>query len=399
MFNTKSFDKIKVIVGILLIAALMLSLIPSAFADEKLLMDANEIQKRFDDYIKKNDLNPDIISVGYVYLDTDETWYHNEDMWYESASLYKVPLMMLYAEQEAHGLMNPQSTIYGWTLGQVEEESLVYSNNEIAYSAMQFLGDPSEVRQRFEKFASLPKDYYTGDFIWYSCFTAKFMTEVMKTLYENPDEYPHVADYLKQAQPGHYFKLHLQDCPYDIAQKYGSYEGFDGKCYNHTAGIFYTPHPFILTVMTRYSGIAENIIGDLAKLFYEYSIELAGEYDKTALVPTANAEEKSEEKSDEPNVMIMQSNTITEDPKPNAQVTMTSETLSAPAPEETPEAPEAKDDSFLSWVFQGGSEKEQKTKRAILYALIALTVVFVLVCVLGLVRGKKIKKEEVEPKH
>jgi hypothetical protein len=114
------------------------------------------------------------------------------------------------------------------------------------------------------------------------------MTDVMKTLFSEPERFPHVADCLKQAQPGHYFHLILGD-DVPIAQKYGYYhDDEDGSDWTHTAGIFYTPNPFILTVMTRYGGMGESIIGDLGVLFFEYT----GELDKRL--------EQREEKAAEP---------------------------------------------------------------------------------------------------
>ena len=57
-----------------------------------------------------------------------------------------------------------------------------------------------------------------------------------------------------------------------MAQKYGTYQDEDGTDWNHASGIIFTPHPFLLTVMTRYGGISETIIGDLAALFCDYTI-------------------------------------------------------------------------------------------------------------------------------
>jgi len=107
-----------------------------------------------------------------------------------------------------------------------------------------------------------------------------------------------VADCLMNAQPGHYFRLNLGD-EVPIAQKYGYYhDDEDGSDWTHTAGIFYTPNPFVLTVMTRYGGMGETIIGDLAALFYEYTRELDTRLAKreeqaaeTAAVPAAEMPE------------------------------------------------------------------------------------------------------------
>lgn len=248
---------------------------PRAEAEgEETLFDAEEVQRMLDDYLKEKGILPELVSVGYVYTPTGERWYHNPDKWYYSASLYKVPLMMLIAEREASGELSQESLIFSWPLSLIEEEVLTWSNNDIAYSVMLSIAEPFECRRMFQRYSSIPEEDYPWEFASYSYFSARFMTDVMQTLYSEPERFPHVADCLMNAQPGHFFRLNLGD-DVPIAQKYGYYhDDEDGSDWTHTAGIFYTEHPFILTVMTRYGGLGETIVADLAELFYRYTAEL-----------------------------------------------------------------------------------------------------------------------------
>ena len=234
------------------------------------LIREGEADALFAGYCGEHDLDPALISVAYLYTETGETWYHQEDRWYYSASLYKVPLMMLLTEQEHDGTLTADSVINGMTLRDIEAEVLVQSNNPVAYSTLLYFGAPDVTRRMFCRYSSLPEDYYTWDFFGGSYFTARYMTDVMHTLYQNPDRFPRMIDCLTRAQPGHYFRLRL-DGEVDIAQKYGTYQDEDGTDWNHAAGIVYTPHPFLLTVMTKYGGISERILGDLAVLFRDYT--------------------------------------------------------------------------------------------------------------------------------
>lgn len=273
-----------------LAACVLLSCMPYAHAEGETapLIDAEELQSRVDAYFSQMGILPELVSVGYVYTPTGECWYHNADKWYYSASLYKVPLMMLLAEREAAGELTQESLLYSWPLSLVEEEVLTNSNNDIAYSVMLSIAEPFACRSMFQRYSAIPEEEYPWEFASYSYFSARFMTDVMKTLFSEPERFPHVADCLKQAQPGHYFHLVLGD-DVPIAQKYGYYhDDEDGSDWTHTAGIFYTPNPFILTVMTRYGGMGESIIGDLGALFFDYT----GELDKRL--------EQREEKAAEP---------------------------------------------------------------------------------------------------
>ena len=253
---------------------ILLEGIGDAWADSTpSVIRAEEIEGLFDAYLAENDLNPDLISVAYELPASGKRWYHQEDRWYYSASLYKVPMMMLLAEREYRGELTKDSEINGMTLEEIEEEVLVYSNNPVAYSTMLSIAQPDACRRMFCRYSDLPEEYYTWDFYGGSFFTARFMTDVMGTLYRNEEQFPRITDCLKRAQPNHYFRLKLGD-RWEIAQKYGTYQDEDGTDWNHTSGIVYTPRPFILTVMTRYGGMSETIIGDLASLFCDYTLGL-----------------------------------------------------------------------------------------------------------------------------
>ena len=309
------------------LSALLISLLLPfpGFAEEggfKALSD-EELQELVESYSAEKGVNPDLISVGYVYTETGERWFYNGDHAYYSASLYKVPLMMLFAEQEAEGELTQESEIYGMTLDYIEDEVLISSNNPIAYSMMCYLGEPSAVRAMFQRYSELPEDYYTWDFCAYSYFTAHFMTDVMETLYLHEERFPHILEKLKQAQPGHFFRMGLGDEEYEIAQKYGSYHDDSDNDWNHTAGVIYTKHPFVLTVMTRYGGMSENIISDLAVLMKDYTLKADQRLEEHLAKETAEqerlqreAEEKAKAETPEPTAAPAQSAVPTEVPVP-----------------------------------------------------------------------------------
>lgn len=371
-----------------------------AFADDESerLMDTAKIQQVFDEYIKTNDLNPDIISVSYVYLDTGEEWNHNENKWYYSASLYKVPLMMLFAEKEAKGEATQDTEFYSWKLADIEREVLVNSSNDIAYSMMQYLGSPHDARIEFKKFANLPDDYFTQDYEWYSCFTSRFMTNVMKALYDEPGRFPHIADLLKQAQRGHYLELKLGEGACAVAQKYGSFHDEDGRDWNHASGIFYAKHPFIVTVMTRYAGLSENIIGDIAAMLYEHSMKLGEQYDKVAAEKAAQAEAVAEEPTPESSA-----NEPSIDPQADEELP-TSEVTEEPT-EDTPLASGELD--AMSGVLSTDSDAlaenmakmenvKARPRRMVAYAVMVMVILLLLFCLFSL-RVNAPKADSVTP--
>ena len=127
-------------------------------------------------------------------------------------------------------------------------------------------------RKEAQQYARLDK--YDERYLLYCYFSPRYMTQVMETLYNDPDRFPKVLDNLLEAEQGHYFRLLDEMHPYDVAQKYGSYLDNENSHWNHTSGIIYTENPFILTVMTKNVGGAEQLIGELAVRFKDYALSL-----------------------------------------------------------------------------------------------------------------------------
>lgn len=302
----------RIFLSLLLAASVCVSLPCAAFADgrdtaqsagngeetaepEMTIFDPDELQSMVDSFIQEYSgygVKADNISFAYTYLATGETWFYNPDTWYYSASMYKVPLMMILAEKESDGELTQESDVKGLTLAYAEESILVYSNNDYAHLMLNYLGTDKEAREMYKQFSSLPDDYYDPDFIDYSYFTVRFMNDVMTTLYNAPERFPHIIDCLKRAQPTDYFHLYI-DPELEVAQKYGSYKEF-----NNTSGIIYTPNPVILTVMTSDLARAELVIGEAAKMFVDYTYTLDSKLNSYK-EEKARAEEEAKQKAAE----------------------------------------------------------------------------------------------------
>lgn len=246
---------------------------PTSYA----VIDPAEMQRLVEAYAKARSLNADNISIGYCYLDTGDTWYYNGDVWNFGAGVYYVPLMMILAERESRGELTQNSDIKGLTLGEAERYVLTYSNNTYAHQMMAYIGTDKEVRKLYQNYSPLPEAYYDPDFLDYSYFTARFLTDVMKTLYTESERFPNIIDCLKNSDNGSVFHGAMGG-EYEVAQKYGNYIDRRNVAYNNTTGIIYTPHPFILTVMTKNLGINHEVMWDLAVIFKDYTLSLDQAY-------------------------------------------------------------------------------------------------------------------------
>jgi len=242
------------------------------------IIDALALKTMVDNFLSEEDIDPKQVSVGYCYTATGDTWFYNGDKWFYPASMYKVPLIMLLAEKVHNGELTQDSAIYDSTVGQVEEHILTYSNNDWAHIIRKYLGGDSVWREDAKKYASLAEADYHTDYLDYCYFNNRYMTSVMKTLFEERDRFPNVVECLLQAEPERYFKQGLGG-QYEIAQKYGSFQDSRGEKFNHTTAIIYTPTPCIVTVMTSNVSDYEKLISDIGVELAEYTLTLDGQLD------------------------------------------------------------------------------------------------------------------------
>ena len=240
------------------------------------ILDSDAISAMVDDFLTKKGIPKDRVGIGYCYTATGDEWFLNPDTWFYPGSMYKVPLMMILSERLRDGQIGEDTQIGGLDLDTVYNYILVHSNNDYAHAVRKFLidgqGDDQVWRKEAQQYARLDK--YDERYLLYCYFSPRYMTQVMETLYNDPDRFPKVMDNLLEAEQGHYFRLPDEMHVYDVAQKYGSYLDNEGSDWNHTTGIIYTPNPFIITVMTKNVGGSEQLISQLGVLFKDYSLKL-----------------------------------------------------------------------------------------------------------------------------
>lgn len=269
-----------VLLPLLLCLVLLLSLFPAAALAEaeESLLDEERLDAWIKDFLTKNGVGGgnQIFSVGFCYTATGDCWYYNGDAFMYSASMYKVPVSMLLAEKEKSGLISQDTNLGGGTLKYLETTALIHSDNNSGHAMLDYLGEDNSGKgsKLCMQYASLDKSYFDQDFFDYSYYSARFITQVMETLYQGGEErFPHVIEYMLQAQPDSYLNLSLSG-KFDVAQKYGAFKERNGNDNNHITAIVYTPTPIIVTVMTRNVGDYQKLMAQIGSYLAEYSLEL-----------------------------------------------------------------------------------------------------------------------------
>ena len=239
-------------------------------------------------YMAEHNLNEKNIALGYKNLITGETHFLNGDEYHVGASLYKVPLNMVFTERISKGEMTFDTKINGVPYSTLIRGSLVASNNEYSYYLRDELGGVPEYRKEIVEYmvegeCSEEEKIYEHNF-----FTARQMITCLETLYRGGEErFPRVLTHMKQAQPNHYFNYFKQD--YTVAHKYG-YLATGNTLQINDCGIVYTDDPIAIVMLTNGIGEFGVPLSNYCTLMAEYT-----QYHRTQRI--AEEERKAEQEA------------------------------------------------------------------------------------------------------
>lgn len=267
--------------------------IVSAETVEDGVLDSDELKKLIEDFLDERGIAHDRFRLGYTYTGTNETWYYNGDVWSYSASVYKLPLMMMLAQKVANGELKQDDKVCGVDLTYAETSVLTYSNNDYAHVMINYFDSERDYREQQVKMSDVPVEDIPELYYVSSHFSPRFVIGVLRNLYENPDQFPNIVECLKVAMPGQYLSRTLGD-KYEVAQKYGAYEQF-----NNIAGIVYMPHPIFIAINTTWVGNAEQVLADAGKLLADYTLTLDARLEEREKAAKAEEERKLQEEEAE----------------------------------------------------------------------------------------------------
>lgn len=239
---------------------LMLAMIlPAAAYDVPTDFGKKSLEQVMETFMVENGLDENNFSVSYYNTATGESYAFNDKTMMVAASTFKLPLNMYYYELEQAGELEPDAVLdrVGVKLSLAHELSLVQSNNEVSIGMLYSLGDFRTYKALMRKYFTLPDEeinylYYADNY-----YCTHMMIDALKYLYENRENFGEMLGYMKQAQPGEYFKAGVTE--YEVAHKYGWYDGAVND-----VGIIYTEEPFLLAVYTQ--GLHEQVVADTAAL-------------------------------------------------------------------------------------------------------------------------------------
>lgn len=311
------------------LAALLLGLtlwtVPAAAVETQAASE--DLTALMDDFRAEYGLNEGNFSLCYYNTVTGEEYRYNDTKFMIAASTYKLPLNMHYYEMEAAGEISSAAMIGATTLADAHYQSLVWSNNDVSIDMLYNLGNFRTYKNTMKQYFTMPEEEIDSIYYADNYYCTSMMLDTLKHLYEGGDKFDEMIGYMKQAQPGEYFKMYVTD--YEIAHKYGYYVD-DGVTAINDTGIIYTPQPFLLVVYTSDAPGGAEVLGRAAEVLTEYTV--------TQDVPEPEPEESStvtEQPEEQPETAEPTETTDNTEPEPTQPEEPTAEEPTEETPEET----------------------------------------------------------------
>lgn len=233
-------------------------------------------------YILDNYIGQDNIAYVIQDLETNEIYAYNEDLDYVIASVYKLPLAMVYYDlinegsvslsdqylytsdySEAGGVIY-NSVAYDTylTVEYLLETLILYSDNSAGHILYWHLGGWLSYKEAIMKYSDMEYDEtFTTSYDNYQ--TATYLNDVLVYLYEHSDEYEILIEDMRSALPYDYLNYTVET---NAIQKYGWYN----EAMN-AIGIVEANHDYAITILTTLGDDnGEYHIGNINEICYEY---------------------------------------------------------------------------------------------------------------------------------
>ena len=134
------------------------------------------------------------------------------------------------------------------------EQTIVNSDNTALNILVHSMGY-KKCKEELTKYSDveIAEEFYSSNIA-----NVSYYYNVLQHLYENSDKYSELIEYMKISSGGEYLKANLPQ--YEVAHKYGSYDG-----YIHDYGIIYGENTYLIGVFTNGIANASHLIAEIGK--------------------------------------------------------------------------------------------------------------------------------------
>ena len=237
-------------------------------------IDTN-VENLINQIIIENNLNENNFFFFYYNIEEKKYYFYNENTYFTAASTIKVPVAMVYYDKIADGELDLSDTLLynrddyaagdgstaaDYSVGEriplsyLLEQTIVNSDNTALNILIHNIGY-EKCKEELTKYSDveLVETFYSSNVA-----NASYYYDVLQYLYQNADKYSELIEYMKVSSGGGYLKSNLPQ--YEVAHKYGSYDG-----YVHDYGIIYGQNTYLIGVFTNGITDASDLIADIGE--------------------------------------------------------------------------------------------------------------------------------------
>lgn len=237
------------------------------------------LAKDIEAYFQENGIDHEKVAYCITDLEHNIKYSMDEKDEFIAASIYKLPLAMLYYDKVNEGEYTLDSTFtysgymhedagvissdYGIgsqvPLSDLLNDLIIYSDNDAGHILYENLGGWKEYKEAMTKYTdSISENYYTMD----NVTTANTMNDVVTYLYDHKEDYKGLIKNMEEAEPGEYLD---RDTQLSMPQKYGMYDSA-----LNSVGFVECNTSYSIVVLTSLGDKGADVMANINRIAYEH---------------------------------------------------------------------------------------------------------------------------------
>lgn len=237
------------------------------------------LAKDIEAYFQGNGIDHEKVAYCITDLEHNIKYSMNEKDEFIAASIYKLPLAMLYYDKVNEGEYTLDSTFtysgymhedagvissdYGIgsqvPLSDLLNDLIIYSDNDAGHILYENLGGWKEYKEAMTKYTdTISENYYTMD----NVTTANTMNDVVTYLYDHKKDYKGLIKNMEEAEPGEYLD---RDTQLSMPQKYGMYDSA-----LNSVGFVECNTSYSIVVLTSLGDKGADVMANINRIAYEH---------------------------------------------------------------------------------------------------------------------------------
>jgi len=237
------------------------------------------LAKDIEAYFQENGIDHEKVAYCITDLEHNIKYSMNEKDEFIAASIYKLPLAMLYYDKinEGEYTLDSTFTYSGYMhegagvissnyvigsqvpLSDLLNDLIIYSDNDAGHILYENLGGWKEYKEAMTKYTnSISENYYTMD----NVTTVNTMNDVVTYLYDHKEDYKVLIKNMEKAEPGEYLD---RDTQLSMPQKYGMYDYA-----LNSVGFVECNTSYSIVVLTGLGDKGADVMANINRIAYEH---------------------------------------------------------------------------------------------------------------------------------